>query len=428
MSKASGNRWWGLMLGFVAVTLAAADWPQWRGPGRDGHAAPSEAVLDGLPADPAVLWRVKTGAGWASPVVAAGRVFYSDNQGGKETLHAVNAADGREVWRADVDAVMHDEQGPDGPRGTALVHGDHVFVQSCLGELQCRRVGDGGLVWRTNFRKDFGSPWLGEDSVIPGASEHGYTGSPVLVDGHLIAGVGSTNGAGFVSFAPETGAVQWRSQDDLAAYAAPFGSVLSGESQVIAFMVPGLVGLSPADGRVLWREPLTTSYGRNCLTPVVVGDRVITGSYRSGLMGVWISRKGPDWTASREWTNTAATMNFASPIAVKGFIYGAGPDRNLVCVAADSGRLAWSQVGIFTSAAGNSFASLIALGDRILVVTDGGEALLVAADPATYRELGRAQVCGRTWSHPAYADGRLYVCDGISGPGVLRCVDLLGRR
>lgn len=418
--------WRAGVVGLVWLGLAAvaADWPQWRGPTRDGQVAATEALLAGLPAEPKVLWRVKTGAGWASPVVAGGRVFFADNQGGRETLHAVTAADGRAMWRADIDAVMHDEQGPDGPRGTPLVAADRVYVQSCLGELQCRRVTDGGLVWRTNFRTDFGSPWLGEDSVIPGASEHGYTASPVLAGGHLIACVGSTNGAGIVAFDPATGAVRWKSQDDLAAYAAPFAATLADEPQVICFTVSGLVSVSPADGRVLWRVPLKTNYGRNCLTPVVVGDRVITGSYQAGLLGVQVSRNGQRWSATRVWTNTAATMNFASPIAVGAYVFGVGPEKNLLCVEAATGRLAWSQPGYFTSAAGNSFAALISLRDRLLVTTDGGELLLLAADPSGCRELGRAQVCGRTWSHPAYADGRLYVCDGLSGAGNLRCVEL----
>ena len=424
----TATRWWqwlaagGVLL--LESSAVATDWPQWRGPSRDGHAAATEPALTSLPADPRIIWRLKVGAGWASPVVAGDRVLYADDQGRQETLHAVATTDGREFWRATVDAAMHDEQGPDGPRGTPLVAGDRVYMQSCLGELQCRRVADGGLIWRTNFRKDFGAVWLGEDSVVPGAAEHGYTAPPVLAGGRLIACVGGTNGAGIVAFDPATGAVQWKSQDDLAAYAAPFATTLAGEPQVICFTVSGLVSISPADGRVLWRVPLKTSYGRHCLTPVVVGDRVVTGTYQAGLLGVKVATTAGGWTATTVWTNMAATMNFASPIAVGAFVFGVGPEKNLVCIEAATGRTAWSQPGYFTSAAGNSFAALIAAGDHLLVTTDGGEVLLIAADPAACRELGRTQVCGRTWSHPAYADGRLYVSDGLSGAGTLRCVEL----
>ncbi len=425
MWAARGWRWWlGFGLGLLGSSAANADWPQWRGPNRDGHAS-AASPLRSLPAEPRIIWRLPVGEGWASPVVAGDRVFYADNQGGQETLHAVRAADGRELWRAPVDVVMHDEQGPDGPRGTPLVQGDRIFVQSCLGELQARRVTDGELIWRANFRKDFGAPWLGEDSVIPGAAEHGYTAPPVLADGRLIACVGSTNGAGIVAFDPADGTVRWRSQDDLAAYAAPLATTLAGESQVIGFTVSGLVSVSPLDGRVLWRLPLRTQYGRNCLTPVVVGDQVITGSYQAGLMGVQVTQTGTGWNATAIWTNKNATMNFASPVAAGGFVFGVGPEKNLVCVEAATGRLAWSQAGYFTSAPGNSFAALIGVGNNLLITTDGGELLLVATDSATCRELGRTQVCGKTWAHPAYVGGRLYVRDGLSGKGTLRCVELI---
>lgn len=413
-----------LLTTFAAVLAFGADWPQWRGPDRDASAASTESALRSLPADPKTIWRHRTGPGWASPVVAAGRVFFADAQGGREILHALDASDGQEQWHADIDAVMHDEQGPDGPRGAPLIDGDRVFYQSCLGELQSRRVADGTLIWRTNFRKDFGSPWLGEDSVIPGAAEHGYTASPLLAGGHLIACVGSTNGAGIVAFDLRSGAVRWKSQDDLAAYAAPIVARLAEETQVICFTVSGLVSVRPSNGRVLWRVPLKTNYGRNCLTPVVVGDRVITGSYQSGLLGVQVTRRDDTWMASRVWTNTTATMNFASPVAAGAFVYGVGPDKNLVCVEASTGRTAWSQPGPFSGSAGNSFAAILRIGGPMLVVADSGEALLLADDPTAFRELGRTQVCGRTWSHPAYAEGRLYVQDGLSGPGNLRCIEL----
>lgn len=405
----------------------AGDWPQWRGPARTGHAAVEEKPLSSLPAEARVLWRLKTGAGWASPVVAEGKVFYADNQAGKEMLHAVRTADGHELWRTNVDAVMHDEQGPDGPRGTPLVSGEHVYMQSCLGELQCRRVADGALVWRTNFRRDFGAPWLGEDSVIPGASEHGYTGSPVLAEGLLIALVGSTNGAGVVAFDRQTGAVRWKSQNDLAAYAAPMVARIAGVEQIVCFTVEGLLSLAPADGHVLWRVPVKTNYGRHCLTPLVVGDHVITGSYQAGLLGARITLSDGVLKATPAWTNADVAMNFTSPIAVGDFIYGVGPAKNLVCVEAATGRAAWSKEGYFNAAPGSTFGALLVVGANLLLQTDGGVAILIAANPAECRELGRIQVCGKTWSHPAYADGRLYVQDGLSGKGNLRCVELVGR-
>lgn len=415
-----------LAVGWIFVfAIQAGDWPQWRGMNRDGAVSRNEHLLSSLPTEPKVRWKIRTGVGWASPVVAQGRVFYADAQNGRETLHAVRTQDGSELWRADIDAVMHDEQGPDGPRGTPLVVGELVFYQSCLGELQCRRVSDGQLVWRTNFQKDFGSPWKGEDSPIPGAAEHGYTASPVWSEGRLLVTVGSTNGAGIVAFESATGAVLWKSQNDLAAYAASVVADVAGQSQLIAFVVEGLVGMKPEDGSVLWRYPLKTSYGRNCLTPVVLGDMVVTGSYQAGLRGVRLQKQGDrSWQAEAQWTNAAAAMNFSSPVVVQGFVFGVGPAKNLVCVEAATGRLAWSQEGLFAGAAGSSYGALLVIGENLLLATDGGLLVLLAANPTEFRELGRVQVGGRSWSHPAYSDGTLYWADGLSGPGYLRSIEL----
>src|SRR5689334_281596 len=119
---------------FVATSpLLADDWPQWRGPARTGHAASDAPFLTSLPAEPKVIWRVKIGEGFASPVVTAGKLFYFDNQAGKETLHALQADDARELWHATVDDTFRDEQGPPGPRCTPVVDGDCVYAQSGKG-------------------------------------------------------------------------------------------------------------------------------------------------------------------------------------------------------------------------------------------------------------------------------------------------------
>ena len=407
------------------VRLLADDWPQWRGPARTGHVAPGARAPSTLPAEPRTAWRLKIGEGFASPVIAAGRVFYFDNQAGKETVHAIRSSDGKPIWSAPVDDVFKDEQGPPGPRCTPLVDEDRLYAQSGQGELQCLSVADGRRLWRVNFRKDFGAAFLGEDSVVPGAAEHGYTASPLIVGTRLIACVGGTNGAGIVCFEKRTGKVIWKSQDDLAAYAAPILATLAGVEQAVCFTVEGLIGLSLDNGKLLWRTPFKTSYGRHCATPVAVDDWVLAGSYKVGLIGVNISRSDTGLRADRAWTNKALATNFSSPVAVGRHLYGLGPTRNLFCVEIETGRLAWSKEGYFTTSADVAHASFLAMGEKILVCTDTGELALVGADPGAFRELGRAQVCGLNWCNPAYADGRLYVRDGIKSTGNLFCVELM---
>ncbi|MEO6034784.1 MAG: PQQ-binding-like beta-propeller repeat protein [Verrucomicrobiota bacterium] len=406
-----------------AQILRAEDWSQWRGPNRDGHVLASARVPDSLPAEPKIIWQMKVGEGFASPVIASGKVFYFDNQQGKETLHAIDAADQHELWHAEVDSTFQDEQGPPGPRCTPLVDGDLIYAQSGKGELRCLRVADGKLIWHVNFLKDFGASFLGEDSKVPGAAEHGYTASPVIDGERLFACVGGTNGAGVVCFEKRTGKIIWKSQDDLASYAAPVVATFAGIKQTVCFTVGGLIGLDLKDGKLLWRIPLKTSYGRNVTTPVIVDDWVVVGSYQVGLVGVKISRDGTK--ADQVWLNKSAAMNFSSPIAVGEYIYGLGPAKNLICVELATGKIAWSKEGYFQTAPNVSYAAFLGLGKNLLVSTDGGQLVLVAANGKEFRELGRAQVCGLNWCSPAYADGRLYIRDGIKSTGNLFCVELL---
>ena len=410
---------------FLACPLRAEDWTQWRGPTRNGHVSPSTRVPTSLPVDPKVIWQLKVGEGFASPVVAGGKVFYFDNQQGHETLHAIDTADHRELWRAVVDDTFQDEQGPPGPRCTPMVDGDRVYAQSGKGELQCLRVADGKMIWRINFLKDFGASFLGEDSKVPGASEHGYTAAPVIDGERVIACVGGTNSAGVVCFDKRTGKIIWKSQDDLAAYAAPIVATLGGVKQAVCFTVPGLIGLNLTEGKLLWRVPLKTSYGRNVTTPVIVDDWVVVGSYQAGLAGVKISGDGAALKAEQVWLNKSAAMNFSSPVAVGEHIYGLGPAKNLICVERATAKIAWSKEGFFNTAPNVSYAAFLGMGKNILVSTDGGQLILVAAEAKEFRELGRAQVCGLNWCSPAYADGRLYIRDGIKSTGNLFCVELL---
>ena len=123
-----------LSMAFLTAHVRAEDWPQWRGPDRTGHVPNGARVPRALPTQPQEVWRIGIGEGLASPVVAGGKVFYFDNHGGKETLHALNANDAQELWRAPVDDTFTDEQGPSGPRCTPLVDGDRVYAQSGKGQ------------------------------------------------------------------------------------------------------------------------------------------------------------------------------------------------------------------------------------------------------------------------------------------------------
>jgi hypothetical protein len=134
-----------------------------------------------------------------------------------------------------------------------------------------------------------------------------------------------------------------------------------------------------------------------------------------------ISKANEGYSVVQEWTLKDAAFNFASPVAVGEYLYGVGPSKNLVCIDTVAGKLAWSKEGYFTSAAGKAWASMIVMGKNILTLTDGGQLLLIAADPKDFQEHSRAQVCGFNWCYPAYAKGQLFLRDNRE----LMCLKLL---
>ena len=394
------------VISLSVASAVGADWPQWRGPQRDGH-APAYASPTALPNELNPTWKINVHTGHASPIVAGGHVIFLDTEAGKEVVHALNAETGEERWKAAFDQVYEDEWGV-GPRSTPFVDGQHLYVQSCRGEFQCRLLSDGKLIWRTNF-SDFGVAFLGSKANEGTASRRGNNGSGVVVEDRVLVPVGSTNGATVVAFEKSSGKVLWKSLSDEAAYSSMVVGTLAGVRQAVVLTADALAGLAVDDGRVLWRVPLRTGAKRHALSPVINGDSVIVASHTLGMLSYKIAGSKKEQTASEEWSNRNVKINLSTPVLFEGHLYGMGGNKDFVCVNARTGELRWSQPGFGKGV--ESYASTIVAGTNLLVATREGQLLLVAADPARYRELGRLQISGNSWSHPALADGALYVKD-----------------
>lgn len=400
------------------------DWPQWRGPNRDGHVPASEKIITALPAEPKVLWKMRIGPGISSPIVAGDKVIYFDAVDGKETLHAINRETKEELWRAPIDETFHDMQGPDGPRNTPLVDGDRVYAVSCKGQLDCLNLADGKKIWGVNFVADFGASFIGEKGTAPGASRHGNNGTPLIVGDKLYACAGSTNGAGVVCFEKKTGKVLWKSQNDQAAYAPPAFATLAGVPQLLCYTADGLISLNPADGELFWRVPINTAYARHVTAPVWHDDVVVVSSHQVGMIGTRVTKSDGKPAADRAWLSREAAMNFASPVSIGNHLYGLGPRKNLECVEISTGKIMWSQEGYWQTSADKAYGGFLVVGTNILALTDTGQLVMFKATPEKFTEVGTAQVCAANWCNPAYADGKLYLRDGNKGPGDLICLSL----
>jgi outer membrane protein assembly factor BamB len=397
----------------------AADWSQWRGSDRDGHVAEGVAVPVTVATEPKVDWKMEIGGGFSSPVVVGGKLVYLDGQGKLEVAHMIDAKTGKEIWRTPLTDLFEDEWGP-GPRSTPIMDGNRVYVQSCNGEFHCLNAVDGKVIWGASFAKDFGVAFLGSKANEGTASRRGNNGCGVIDGGHILLPVGSTAGASVVCFDKLTGKVLWKSGNDEAAYSSLMIAEFGGVRQVVYFNAEALMGMKADDGKILWRVPLRTDAKRHAATPVIFGDTITVNSQTIGLVCFKITKDGDQFKAGVSWLNKDLKINLATPVRVGNYLYCQGVAKDYVCVDAVTGKKTWDQKGF-----GDQVSVSIVMGKNILVTTDKGELFFIVADPAKYTELAHTQVCGKSWSSPAYADGKLFVREGLDRGWKLTCFDLM---
>jgi outer membrane protein assembly factor BamB len=398
-----------------ALSLLAGEWPQWRGPARDGHAPADETMPDKLSPPLPLAWRKDIGGGFSSPVVAQGKLLYLDAQQGQETAHLIEASSGKELWKVAYASVYEDEWGP-GPRSTPILDNDRAYVQSCNGEFRCLSLTDGKVLWGTSFETNFHVPFLGSKAREGTASRRGNNGSGVISRSRIIVPVGSTNNASLVCFDKKTGAVLWASQSDEAAYSSPMVAAVAGVEQVVFFSAQSLMGVELTSGKLLWRVPLRTEALRHACTPIIHGDDVIVNSQTIGTVCFHIRQTGGKFVAEQKWQNKEQKINIATPVLLEKHLYTQGAGPYLICMDAGSGEVLWKQTGF-----GDKYTACIASGDKLLAQTSRGELVLIKASPSQYAELGRVQICGETWSHPALAEGKLFIREGLTRGWKLSC-------
>lgn len=392
----------------IAANVLAGDWPQWRGPDRTGYAT-AETSLTTLPKELKPDWKINIGGGFSAPIVSSDKLVYLDEDGSTEVAHAVDAKTGKELWKTSYATRFDDEWGA-GPRATPIIDDGRVYVQACNGDFKCLNLADGKEIWKTSFERDFDVKFLGSKANEGTATRRGNNGSGVIDGGRIFLPVGNTKDASLVAFDKKTGKVLWKSGDDEAAYSSLMVGTLAGVRQVLAFNADALVGADAETGKPLWRVPLKTNAKRHAATPVIFGDHVVVNSHTFGVACFKIAKDTGGITATQAWINKDAKINLATPVLIDGHFYSQGAVKDYICLDSTSGQLKWSQPGFGQGR--KDYASTIVVGKRLLVLTEDGQLLLLEPTPAKYTELARLQVCGNTWSFPAYSNGKLYIRDG----------------
>ncbi|MES2596996.1 MAG: PQQ-binding-like beta-propeller repeat protein [Verrucomicrobiota bacterium] len=383
--------------------MSAADWPQFLGPQRDGHAAAQEKALpDALPSDLKPIWEKSAGSGFAGPVVAGGKVILFHREGSDMTTEALDATTGKPLWRTTYISDYVDSFGFDnGPRAVPAVAGDQVFTFGSEGRVTAMNLGDGKERWNYDTASALGS----------GQGFFGRAPSPLVVGGRVIIAAGGTldgKPAGLVALDAASGKVAWTSVEDEAGYASP---VMVDDKRLLAWMRNQLWLVNAADGSVLASRKLRSSMDAsvNAATPVACGDDrwLVSAGYGVGasLLGVMQSSFAEIW--QKEDT---LDCHYATPVRVGDHLYGfhgrQESGMKLRCIEIATGRVAWEDEEEVRG------GTLIVIKDKLLVFTEMGELWLVRASPAKYEKLSALQVTRAGHRcHAAFADGVLYLRD-----------------
>ena len=399
--------------------LLAANWPQWRGPGRDGISNES-GLLAEWPADgPKLVWHAdKIGDGYSTPAVVGDRIYLLSNEGlENEFIQALDTADGHQIWQTRLGKVGNPEQQPSYPaaRSTPTVDGDFIYALGSDGDLACLEAASGHIVWTKNIRQDFG----GEPGVWA------YSESP-LVDGDRVIVTPGGKDATFVALNKKTGDVVWKGavpEGDTAGYASIVSTEVDGHKQYVQFLGKGVVGIDASTGKFLWRYDRTGKSPANIPTPVTDENFVYSGGSRSGSALVQIEKSGENAFDAKEVYYDMKLPNvIGGSVHVGDYLYGT-TRTELVCANFKTGEVKWSEKR------GIAPASIFYADGRLYLHGENGDVALVEATPDGFHELGKFtppnppdRGTSKAWAYPVVADGRLYIRD----MGSLWCYDVKG--
>lgn len=389
-----------LLLALLLVALPAqADWPQWRGPARDGIGPPLPAKL--APA-PAKVWSLELGTGHSSPVMAGGRVVQHFRSGENEVVAAFELATGKELWRdaypvTFVPAPEARDHGA-GPFATPTIADGKVFTFGIQETVSAYDLASGKRLWRKEWRPEFAAT----------APVYGTSASPLVADGKVIVYVGGPGKGALVALDATTGAVLWRLDGEGPPYAPAVVATIGGVRQVVTLAQASLLGVDWQTGAKLWSRKYQVPWDNTILTPIVDGDRVILSAYDIDVQAFDIKKTAAGWTAEVAWSSRYP-MYMSSPVLVGGRLYGFSVLKKgqLVALDAKTGKLLWASPGGL-----GEQAALIVAGNRLLALTEGAE-LHVLATGDSYQPLAKLTVAdSATWAHPALLEGgRLLVKD-----------------
>jgi outer membrane protein assembly factor BamB len=382
--------------------VVIGDWPQWRGPRRDGISLEAGLRLNWPAGGPPILWRKPIQGGYSSCAVVQGRLYTMDRTGPEERVLCFDAVKGDELWthRYPANYSIIDMYG-EGPRATPTVHEDRVYTVGATGIFLCleARPADGQA--KVHWQHDL----VAEFDGLSQFPRWGIACSPLIEGDLVIVQPGGTEGS-VAAFDRRSGKLVWKALSDASGYSSPMAATLAGVRQIICFTGEGLVGLRAADGGQLWYYPWPEQYNGNIATPIVAGDYVfISTGYGMGCALLHVSADGGNVRAEPVYfkKNKVMRNHHSTSVLHGGHLYGF--DLGLLkCVDIRTAEEKW-----VSREPGKG--SLIYAEGHLIALTEDGKLALVEATPVEYRQKGAVELLEgpHTWALPALASGRLYV-------------------
>jgi outer membrane protein assembly factor BamB len=392
----------GALMVSLAVTPLRAQWAQFGGPNRDFTSPSTGLATEWADDGPKQLWSRELGDAYSGIAADTGTLYTMYRSGNTEIVVALDADNGETRWEHRYAARPF--AGLDGgfgiaPRSTPLVLGDRVITLGINAHMFCLERATGKVLWQHDLIKEY-------KATRP---RWGYSSSALAYKNTIIVPVGG-KGHSIMAFDHDSGAVVWSAHDFANAYSSPMLIDVDGQEQLVVLMAPGVVGLDPAGGDLLWSYPHVTNYDVNASQPVWGDDNLlfISSDYETGSRALRLTRSGDRTDMEEVWAQPKMKIHFGSAIRIGDLIYGSSGNRPAVFAAVNvrNGKMAFRRRGLVGK------AQLLSADEKLIILDEDGQLAIATPKARGLKIHAKVQLLESiSWTAPTLVGKRLYVRD-----------------